>query len=221
MTRIQEDIIDGFDPCFTIINWAYQRDINRDFVELYAEYKDTIRKYIIYPDGETRMTQYSKNPSETLLCKYSMEEHDWAVTEFTSNEEETGDVPFDVVVDKMIEDEMITDNGIVWRKETEDKNKLKIEKEFKKMAKCDFSRIAKEVNRENFKEWVEANAEDLVDYAECAFEEAYKAYIEDNADDYETMAHEAIDNIVDNLWMSDYSSDLDDDPCEVIEEVIM
>ena len=116
---------------------------------------------------------------------------------------------------------MITDNGIVWRKETEDKNKLKIEKEFKKMAKCDFSRIAKEVKRENFKEWVEANAEDLVDYAECAFEEAYKAYIEDNADDYETMAHEAIDNIVDNLWMSDYSSDLDDDPCEVIEEVIM
>ena len=98
--------------------------------------------------------------------------------------------------------------------------KIKIEKEFKKMARCNFGKIAKEVNKERFKSWVEDNADDLVEYAEDVFATSYGTYMDENSDDYEDVAHKAIDNLIDNLWMGDYSSEVDD-PEDVIENVIM
>lgn len=196
-SEIQNKVIDQLDRATdirSIEDFTKQRDANSP--------EETVVEITTF-DGDEFYFRYNVWPDgETELHRFKLEEskliqYDERFSMFRDKEKTSGDEPFDVVV------------------------KNEIEKENKTMAKCDFQKIAQEVNEELFKQWVEDNADDLVEYAEDSFREAYAAYIEDNNGDYETMAHEAIDNIIDNLWMSDYSTDLDDDPEEVISAVIM
>lgn len=196
-SEIQNKVINQLDRATnirSIEDFTKQRDANSP--------EETVVEITTF-DGDEYYFRYNVWPDgETELHRFKLEEskliqYDERFSMFRDKEEKHGDESFDVVM------------------------KNEIEKEKKTMAKCDFQKIAQEVNEELFESWVEDNADELTEYAEDAFREAYRAYIEDNTSDFETMAHEAIDNIVDNLWMSDYSVELTSDPEDVVANIIM
>lgn len=192
-TNEQNDILRTFDPEYWILKTdEYETGDGYVHVEVVAELDGTLYRYTIDPNGDTTRQTMAVS-KETSYYGWSMEEHDW-LKEAPNVKETSGDEPFDVVVENKIKEE-------------------------KKMAKCDFSKIAKEINKEQFEQWVEDNADDLVEYAEDAFREAYAAYLADNCDDFEEKAHEVIDDIIDNLWMSDYTCEVED-PEDVIDRII-
>lgn len=199
-SKIQNDIIDYLDTRYDVRSIEdFDLVGGEAVIEVTTFDGMAYTRFNIMPDGDTNVFNYCIS-AQHINKDWSMEEHDWLDSlPYEPKKEEASDEPFDVVV----------------------KNKIKIEKEFKKMAKCDFTKIAQEVNKERFKSWVEDNADDLVEYAEDCFATAYGTYMDENTDDYETMAHEAIDNIIDNLWMGDYICELEEDPEGVIEDVIM
>lgn len=193
MTKIQSDILFWLsDNGCKVLTFDY---VGAEIVAI-CQMGNALYRYVIAEDGDATAETYTKS-HERSCYSWSMEEHDW-VKEVPVVKEEPSNESHDVVVE----------------------NKIKIEKEFKKMARCDFAKIAKEVNRERFRSWVQDNADDLVTYAEDAFAEAYESYMDDNCDEYADVAHEAIDNIIDNLYMGDYTDEVEDAE-EVVEDVIM
>ena len=195
-SEIQNKVIDQIDRhanVRAIEDFDAQRDANspeETVVEITTYDGDEYYfRYNVWPDGETEIHRFKLEESKLM-------QYDEMFGIFRDKKEETnGDVSFDVVV------------------------KNEIEKEKKTMAKCNFERIAAEIDNDCFKEWVEDNAEDLVEYAEDAFREAYTSYIE-NGDSYEELAHNAIDEMIEWLDMSEYTSD-DIDAQTVIEEVLL
>lgn len=198
-SKIQNDIINYLDTQYDVRSIeGFDLVGGEVVVEVTVFDGITYTRFNIMPDGDTNVFNYCISAQHVNKC-WSMEEHDWLDSlPYEPKKEEPGDEPFDVVVE----------------------NKIKTEKEFKKMAKCNFTKIAQEVNRERFKSWVEDNADDLVTYAEDVFTESYGTYMDDNCEEYESVAHEAIENIIDNLWMGDYTSEVED-PEGVVEDVIM
>ena len=194
-SEIQKKIIDQLDRSTNvraIEDYYAQRDVNSPEEQVVE---------ITTFDGDEFYFRYNVWPDgETELHRFRLEEskliqYDERFSMFRDKEEKSGDESFDVVV------------------------KNEIEKEKKTMAKCDFHSIAKEIDSECFKEWVEDNADDLVEYAEDAFREAYRDY-QENGDGYEALAHSAIDEMISWLDMNDYSND-DIDAESIIEDVIM
>lgn len=198
-TKIQDDIINYLNTQYDIRSIeGFDLVGGEVVVEVTVFDGIAYTRFNIMPDGFTNVFNYVAS-AQHVNKDWSMEEHDWLDSlPYEPKKEEPGDEPFDVVVE----------------------NKIKLEKEFKKMARCDFVKIAQEVNRERFKSWVEDNADDLVTYAEDVFTESYGTYMDDNCEEYESVAHEAIENIIDNLWMGDYTSEVED-PEGVVEDVIM
>lgn len=86
--------------------------------------------------------------------------------------------------------------------------------------RIDFKAIAEEMDREDFRTWVEDNADDLADYAEEVFREKYADYRECSCGySYEDLAKNAIAEVIDWMDFSDYASD-DIDAEGVVSDVI-
>lgn len=109
--------------------------------------------------------------------------------------EESGDEPFDVAVNKIILEE----------------NKIKEIKGEKKMI--NFNSLYKEAYLDAFKDYVSENKEDLAMYADDTAKEKIIEHINDNVD-FEDVAHNIIDEIID--YYIEYDGEADDDDLEQI-----
>ena len=81
------------------------------------------------------------------------------------------------------------------------------------MRKPDFHGIARDMDEENISGWIEDHQDEIIEYAEDGFRDRYGSYQEDEG--IECAVHDAIDRILDDMYMPDYESDDSDIICAV------
>lgn len=185
MTKIQEDIILTLDNNdCKILTWDYAGSE----VIVWCQYGNTFYRYTIDENGYATKEVFMKDAEKSCVF-WSMEEHDWATINPLVKEKTNGDVSFDVVVEK----------------------EIKKEKENKKMI--NFNSLYKEAYLDAFKDYVRENKEDLNMYADDTAREKIIEHINDNVD-FEDVAHNIIDEMID--YYIEYDGEADDDDLEQI-----
>jgi len=109
-----------------------------------------------------------------------------------------------------------------WKKQAGDESfDVVVEREMKKEEKkvaINFRELANEAYRERFERYVRENKRELISYAEDTARDKIAEHLDDNVD-FEEVAHDTIDNVLDYCIEYECDPDSEDLECIVTDEI--